>query len=146
MPLEVKEIVRAAVEEGVARRLGLRADPNAGELRVTLALLHPTADQADYEAAVKALLPGAQGRAFNRTKKRKRSQGSNSDNLCSQTVVTQLLDAVRKRPEVRDGLVKWFAGLMKGQGAGERAQVAVQVSREPLFLYGRCEARGGWKR
>lgn len=53
LPLEVKEIVRAAVEEDVARRLGLRPDANAGELRVSLTLLHPAADQADYAGAVK---------------------------------------------------------------------------------------------
>jgi len=53
LPLEVKEIARAAVEEGVARQLGLRADVNGGELRVLLNFLHPAADQADYEGAVK---------------------------------------------------------------------------------------------
>lgn len=87
-----------------------------------------------------ALLPAAQGRAFNRTKKRKRSHGSNSDNLCSQTVVTQLLDAVRKHPSVRDGLVAWVKRLLSavtGDGGGERARLAVRVAREPLFLYGR---------
>lgn len=87
-----------------------------------------------------ALLPAAQGRAFNRTKKRKRSHGSNSDNLCSQTVVTQLLDAARKHPGVRDGLVAWVKRLMVaavGGGGGERARLAVAVVREPLFLYGR---------
>ena len=52
-PLEVKEIVRAALEAEVARRLGLQPDANAGELRVSLTLLHPSADQADYEGAVK---------------------------------------------------------------------------------------------
>lgn len=49
----MKEIVRAAVEAEVARRLGLQPDANAGELRVSLTLLHPAADQADYEGAVK---------------------------------------------------------------------------------------------
>lgn len=95
-----------------------------------------------HHKPIQALLPAAQGRAFNRTKKRKRSHGSNSDNLCSQTVVTQLLDAARKHPGVRDGLVAWVKRLMVaavGDGGRERARLAVAVAREPLFLYGRCD-------
>jgi hypothetical protein len=45
--------VRAAVEDGVGTRLRLRSDVGGGELRVSLAFLHPAADQADYEGAVK---------------------------------------------------------------------------------------------
>lgn len=52
-PLEVKEIVRQAVEDGIVRRLGFRPDATAGEMRLSLAFLHPAADQADYEGAVK---------------------------------------------------------------------------------------------
>lgn len=58
-------------------------------------------------------------------------------------MVTQLLDAARKHPSVRDGLVGWFKGLLAaatggsdGDG-GQRARLAVRVAREPLFLYGR---------
>lgn len=173
MPVEVKEIVRQAVEDGVVRRLGLRPDANAGEVRLSLAFMHPAADQADYEGAVKvrvlddgctcaaagvvalgigfvihqppralhllssqALLPAARGRAFNRTKKRKRTEGSNTDNLCSQSVVAQLLAAVNRSAETKAGLVKWFvAAAALGPGG---VSMNVLVAREPLFLYGRC--------
>ncbi len=91
-----------------------------------------------------ALLPGARGRAFSRTKKRKRCEGSNDDNLCSQTVVAQLLAAAGQAEHVQAGLVRWFAGLKGGRGlGGGGARLAVHVTREPLFLYGRWV--GGWR-
>lgn len=57
--------------------------------------------------------------------------------------MTQLLAAVGRAPEVKAGLVQWFAASASSAASssavlGAGARRSVRVEREPLFLYGRC--------
>ena len=152
-PTEVKDILKFAIEEHLQQRLPCFASapspPSPGTFNLDLSFFKPSVDADDYQH-VCSIMPRnyLDGKAYRRTRKRKKHAGSNLENLCTSTMVGQVIGAAAGDGEVRKQMADWFECLSEGnfidhndeeqrKEAAIPAVATVSVTREAFYLKGR---------
>jgi len=153
-PVEVKDILKSAIEKRLQQRLPCLAPapspPSSGTFNLDLSFWKKGVDAADYEY-VRSIMPRnyLDGRAYRRTRKRKKHAGSNMENLCTSTVVDQVIGAAMGDTEIKEKLAGWFEEFRENnyeykeeyrggiEDAAVPAVATVEVTREAFYLKGR---------
>jgi len=152
-PVEVKDILKFAIEEHLQQYLPCFATapspPSPGTFKLDLSFFKPSVDADDYRH-ICSIMPQTylDGKAYRRTRKRKKHAGSNLENLCTSTMVGHVVGAAAGDGEVRKKMADWFECLSEGnfidhtdehqkKEAASPAVTTVSVTREAFYLKGK---------
>ena len=152
--IEVKDILKFAIERHLQQHLPCLvpapSPPAPGTLNLDLSFWKQGVDAEDYQY-VCSIMPRnyLDRKAYRRTRKRKKHAGSNMENLCTSTVVSQVIGAAMGDRDVKEQLAGWFDDLRENnfeyseelrggiKDAAVPALATVDVTREAIYLKGR---------